>query len=94
MDVTGQSKNDKNDEAAAETQINLVSPFAHPRGAKVTNFGLRHFVTKHPIPVAISCLALGGMLAAVISKRRRRDRWNTRIDHHRQSLVDAANGAG
>jgi hypothetical protein len=82
------------DEALAETEINLVSPFAHPRGDRVTKFDLRPFVTRHPIPVALSCLALGGTIAAVIWKRRRRDTWDARIDRLRQALVDAAIGAG
>ena len=51
---------------AAETHINLVSPFAHPRGAKIARFDLRQFVTSHPIPVFLSCLALGGAIAAII----------------------------
>ena len=85
------------DEAAAQTQINLVSPFAHPRGAKqteVSTFNLRQFVARHPVPVALSCLALGGAIAAVILKRRRRDTWDARIDRLRQAFVQAANSVG
>lgn len=82
------------DEAAAETQINLVSPFAHPRGAKVATYKLRDFVTSHPIPVALSCLALGGTIAAAILKRRRRNSWEARIDRLRQAFVNVANDAG
>ena len=85
------------DEAAAQTQVDLVSPFAHPRGvkdAKSTTFDLWQFVTRHPLPVALSCLALGGTIAAVILKRRRRDRGDARINRLRQAFVDAANGAG
>jgi hypothetical protein len=84
----------RTDEAAAETQINLVSPFAHPRGAKVAKFALRDFVTSHPIPVALSCLALGGTIAAIILKRRRRDTWDARIGRLRESFGNAANDAG
>jgi hypothetical protein len=87
MDVTGA-------EAAAQTEVNLVSPFAHPRGAKVTAFSLRQFVMRHPVSVALSCLALGGTIAAVILKRRGRDTWDARIDRLRRALVNAANGAG
>ena len=79
---------------AAETQINLVSPFAHPRGAKVARFALRDFVTRHPIPVALSCLALGGTIAAILYRRQRRDGWEGRIGRLRQALVNAANDAG
>ena len=82
------------DVAAAETQINLVSPFAHPRGAKVARFALRDFVTRHPIPVALSCLALGGTIAGILYKRQRRDSWEARISRLRQALVNAANDAG
>jgi hypothetical protein len=82
------------DEATAQTHVNLVSPFAHPRSAKVTTFDLRQFVTRHSIPLALSCLALGGAVAAVILKRRHRDRWDVRLDRLRQTLVDAAHGAG
>ena len=98
MDVTGHGKSDKSDEAAVETQINLVSPFAHPRSgqeaAKLTKFNLRRFVRRHPVPVALSCLALGGAIAAVILKRRRPDSWDARIDRLRQAFATAANGAG
>jgi hypothetical protein len=83
------------DEAAvAETQVNLVSPFAHPRGVEATRFDLRQFMTKHRVPVALSCLALSGALAAVILKRRRRDTWDARIARLRKLFVDATNGAG
>jgi hypothetical protein len=84
------------DEAAAPTQISLVSPFAHPRGAKQTEvtFNLRQFVARHPVPVALSCLALGGAIAAVILKRQRRDTWDARIDRLRQAFVQAANSVG
>ena len=85
------------DEAAAQTQINLVSPFAHPRGAKqtkVSTFDLRQFVARHPVPVALSCLALGGAIAAVIFERRRRDTLDARIDRLKQAFVQAANDAG
>ncbi len=82
------------EDATAQTHVNLVSPFAHPRSAKVTTFDLRQFVTRHSIPLALSCLALGGAVAAVILKRRRRDRGEARLDRLRQTLVDAANGAG
>lgn len=82
------------DAAAAETQINLVSPFAHPRGAKVARFALRDFVTRHPIPVVLSCLVLGGTIAAIIYERQRRDTWDARIGRLRQALVNAANEAG
>src|SRR5580704_11026293 len=74
------------DEATAETHVNLVSPFAHPRGARVSTFDLRQFVTRHSIPLALSCLALGGAVAAVILKRRRRDSWDARVDRLRQTL--------
>ena len=87
----------RQDEAAAETQVNMVSPFAHPRGARATRntkFDLRQFVTRHPISVALSCLALGGTIAAVILKRRRRNPWDARLDRLRQAFADAANGAG
>lgn len=92
MDVTGA-------EAAAQTEVNLVSPFAHPRSAQDTRnlerttFGVREFVARHPWAVALSCLALGGTIAAVILKRRRGDGWEARIDRLRQAWVDAANGA-
>ena len=82
------------DAAAAETQINLVSPFAHPRGAKVARSALRDFVTSHPIPVALSCLVLGGTIAAIIYQRRRRDTWDARIGHLREAFANAANDAG
>src|SRR5579871_5733105 len=82
------------DEAAAETQVNLVSPFAHPRGVEAARFDLRQFMTKHRVPVALSCLALSGAIAAVILKRRRRDTWDARIARLRELFVDAANGAG
>ena len=82
------------DPAAAETQINLVSPFAHPRGAKVAKFVLRDFVRSHPIPVALSCLALGGTIAAIIYKRQRHDTWDARIGRLRRAFVNAANDAG
>ena len=82
------------DAAAAETQINLVSPFAHPRGAKVARFALRDFVTRHPIPVALSCLALGGAIAAIFYKRQHRDTWEARIGRLRHAFVNAANDAG
>jgi hypothetical protein len=82
------------DAAAAETQINLVSPFAHPRGAKVARSALRDFVASHPIPVALSCLALGGTIAAIIYQRQRRDTWDARLGRLRQSLVNVANEAG
>jgi len=101
MDVTGHGKSDKedkSDEAGVETQINLVSPFAHPRvtqaAPKLTRFDLRQFVTSHPIPVALSCLALGGAIAAVILKRRRHDSWDARIDRLRQAFANTANSAG
>jgi hypothetical protein len=81
------------DDAAAQTQVNLVSPFAHPRGDKFATFNLRQFVTRHPIPVALSCLVLGGTIAAGILKRRRRDAWAARLDRLRHSFSDAANGA-
>ncbi len=82
------------DATAAETQINLVSPFAHPRAAKVARFALRDFLTRHPIPVALSCLALGGAIAAILYKRQRRDTWEARIGRLRQAVVNAANDAG
>ena len=91
------------DEGAAETQVNLVSPFAHPRGAKqakVGTFDLRQFVKRHPVPVALSCLALGGTIAAALSRRRPRDTWQDRIvqigriARLQQAFVDAGNGAG
>jgi hypothetical protein len=83
------------EEANAQTHVNLVSPFAHPRSAKVARFDLRQFVTSHSLPIALSCLALGGAVAAaVILKRRRHDSWDARLARLRQSLVDAANGAG
>ena len=80
--------------AAAETQVNLVSPFAHPRGVAVTRFDLRQFITKHRVPLALSCLALSGAIAAVILKRRRRDTWDAGIARLRELFVDATNGAG
>jgi hypothetical protein len=89
------------DEAAAETQVNMVSPFAHPRGAKDvksvknTKFDLRQFVARHPVPAALAGLALvGGTIAAVIVSRRRRDAWDARLDRLRRALSDAANGIG
>jgi hypothetical protein len=95
MNVSGHGKGDKGD--LPETQVDMVSRYAHPRGAKAfknTRFDLRQFVTRHPIPVVLSCLALGGTIAAVILKRRRRDAWDARITRLRQAFVDAANGAG
>ncbi len=82
------------DAAAAETQINLVSPFAHPRGVRVARFALRDFVTSHPIPVALSCLAVGGAIAAILYQRRRRDTWEARIGRLRQAFANAAHEAG
>jgi hypothetical protein len=83
---------------AAATQVNLVSPFAHPRGArdvKNAQFDFRQFVAKHPVFAALSCLALvGGTIAAVVVKRRRREAWDARLDRLRQALLDAANGVG
>ena len=79
----------------AETQVNMVSPFAHPRIAKDTRFDLRRFVARHPVPIALSCLALaGGTIAAVMMKRRRRDAWGPRLDRLRQAFLDGAKGVG
>ena len=111
MDVGGRGKSDRReknaasqaspkahptasgpDEATARTQVNLVSPFAHPRGA---GFDLRELVTRHPISVALSCLALvGGTIAAVMVQRRRRDAWDARLDRLRQTVLNAAKGLG
>jgi hypothetical protein len=113
MDVSGAGKHDKKDgthatgqqadEAAARTHVNLVSPFAHPRGgksgtkrgAKSGHFDLQDFVTRHRVPLALSCLALvGGTIAAIVVQRRRRDTWDGRFGRLRQAFVDAANDAG
>ena|ERR1700733_14590252 len=82
-------------EAAAETRVDMVSPYAHPLGAKAPRFDLRQVVARHAIPIiAVSCLTLAGTIAAVLLKRRRRDRWDARIDRLRRTFADAANGAG
>lgn len=86
------------DEAAVETQVNMVSPFAHPRGgreSKNARFDLRQFLAKHPVPAALWGLTLvGGTIAAVVVKRRRRDAWGARLNRLRRALLDAANGVG
>jgi hypothetical protein len=79
------------DEAGAQTQVDLISRYAHPRGA---TFDLRRFVAKYPVPVVLSCLALvGGTIAVVVGRRRRRDTWHARMDRLRRLFADAANGA-
>jgi hypothetical protein len=73
----------------------MVSPYAHPLGAKTPRFDLPQAVARHAVPIiAVSCLTLAGTLAAVLVKRRRRDRWDARIDRLRRTFADAANGAG
>ncbi len=83
------------DEATAQTQVNLVSPFAHPRGGKDANVDLRKLAQGRAVPVALMCVALvGGALAAIIVARRRRDAWDARIGRLRRAFLDAAKGAG
>jgi hypothetical protein len=81
----------RRDEAGAQTHVDLLSRYAHPRGTK---FDLRQFLARHPVPVALSCLALvGGTIAAVVGRRRRRDTWHAKMDRLRRLFADAANGA-
>jgi hypothetical protein len=111
MDISGHGKHAKSDKgeaspkpepttprpdgATAQTQVNLVSPFAHPRGAKDARVDLRKPAQGRTLPVALMCVALvGGAIAAIIMARRRRNAWEGRIGHLRRAFLDAAKGAG